>query len=239
VGRRHSGLGDPVATESSDLAQPEPTGDAIPSGERLPIKLYFAYTSPFTYLAMGPAYELENSHRVKLRFIPYGVNIRQVYGGEVDARDERNRRKLRYLYLDARRLAAELGLIIRPPKKIFSARFAFYGGMCAEDQGLFRPYADRVFERFWKRELEVEDPAALAAVLSEIGAGSGKFMSYIANEAVEAKPRLKACFAEAEEDHVFGVPTFVIEKELFWGYDRIDLVKRKLDGLGLRRDAHS
>jgi 2-hydroxychromene-2-carboxylate isomerase len=205
----------------------------------LPIKLYFAYTSPFTYLAMGPAYELENSYQVTLRFIPYGVNIRQVYGGEVEARDERNRRKLRYLYLDARRLAAERGLIIRPPKKIFSARFAFYGGMCTEDQGLFRPYAERVFERFWKRELEVEEPAALAAILSEIGADTGKFMRYIADEAAEAKPRLKACFAEAEEDRVFGVPTFVIENELFWGYDRIDWVKRKLDGLGLRCDANS
>jgi 2-hydroxychromene-2-carboxylate isomerase len=201
----------------------------------LPIKFYFAYTSPFTYLAMGPAYELEQLYRIKLRFIPYGVNIRQVYGGEVEDRDERNRRKLRYLYLDARRLAAERGLIIRPPKKIFSARFAFYGGMCAEDKGLFRPYSDRVFERFWKRELEVEDPTALAAILSEAGADTSQFHRYIADEAAEAKPRLKACFAEAEIDHVFGVPTFVIEHERFWGYDRINWVKRKLDTMGLRR----
>ncbi len=203
----------------------------------LTIKFYFAYTSPFTYLAMGPAYELEESHRVTLRFIPYGVNIRQVYGGEVEVRDERNRRKLRYLYLDARRLAAERGLIIRPPKRIFSARFAFYGGICAEDQGLFRPYAARVFERFWTRELEVEDPVALAAILSEIGADPTQFRRYLADEAEEAKPRLKACFAEAERDQVFGVPTFVIEQERFWGYDRIDWVKRKLDALGLRRPA--
>jgi 2-hydroxychromene-2-carboxylate isomerase len=202
----------------------------------VPVKFYFAYTSPFTYLAMGPAYALENSYRVKLRFIPYGVNIRQVYGGEVEARDERNRRKLHYLYLDARRLAAERSLAILPPKKIFSARFAFYGGMCAEDQGLFRPYADRVFERFWKRELEVEDAAALAKILSEIGADPGKFTSYIADEAAEAKPRLKACFAEAKDDEVFGVPTFVIEGERFWGYDRIDWLQRKLDALGLRCD---
>jgi 2-hydroxychromene-2-carboxylate isomerase len=201
----------------------------------LAIKFYFAYTSPFTYLAMRPAYELQDDYHVKLRFIPFGVNIRQVYGGEVEARDERNRRKLRYLYLDARRLATERGLIIRPPKKIFSARFAFYGGMCADDQGLFRPYSDRVFERFWKRELEVEEPAALAAILSEVGADPRKFLSYIADEGREAKPRLKCCFAEARDDQVFGVPTFVAEGERFWGYDRIEWVKRKLDALGLRR----
>jgi 2-hydroxychromene-2-carboxylate isomerase len=204
------------------------------SGE-LTIKFYFAYTSPFTYLAMGPAHALEQTHRVTLRFIPYGVNIRQVYGGEVEARDERNRRKLRYLYLDARRLAAERGLVIRPPRKIFSARFAFYGGMCAEDQGLFRPYANRVFERFWKRELEVENPDALAAILTEIGANTSKFLRYIADEEQEAKPRLKACFAEAEDDQVFGVPTLVVEQERFWGCDRIDWVTDKLDRMGLRR----
>jgi 2-hydroxychromene-2-carboxylate isomerase len=203
----------------------------------LPIKFYFAYTSPFTYLALGPAYELENNYRVKLRFIPYGVNIRQVYGGEVEARDERNRRKLRYLYLDARRLAAERGLIIRPPKKIFSARLAFYGGMCADDQGLFRPYSNLVFERFWRRELEVESPSAVASILKEIGADTSKFLSYVADEPAEAKPRLKACFAEARDDQVFGVPTFVFERERFWGYDRIDWIRRKLDSLGLQRES--
>jgi 2-hydroxychromene-2-carboxylate isomerase len=203
--------------------------------EDLEIKFYFACTSPFTYLAMEPAYSLERTHRVKLHFVPFGVNIRKVYGGEVEARDERNRRKLRYLYLDARRAAAERNLVIRPPKKIYSARFAFYAGMCAEDQKLFRPYADRVFERFWKRELEVENPDALAAILDGVGADTAQFRGYIANEDLEAKPRLKACFAEADRDQVFGVPTLVVERELFWGYDRMDWVARKLDAMGLRR----
>ena len=107
--------------------------------------------------------------------------------------------------------------------------------MCAEDQGLFRPYADRVFERFWKRDLEVENPDALAGILNEIGADTTQFRGYIANEDLEAKPRLKACFAEADRDQVFGVPTLVVERELFWGYDRIDWVARKLDAMGLRR----
>jgi len=199
----------------------------------LEVKFYFAYTSPFTYLALAPAYELERSYRVKLRFIPYGVNIRGVYGGEVAERDERNRRKLRYLYLDARRMAAEAGLTIYPPRRIYSARRAFYGGMCAEDQGLFRPYAARVFERFWQRELEVESAAALEAILAEIGADPAQFRAYIQDEEAVAKPRLKACFAEAARDQVFGVPTFVVDGERFWGCDRFEWIKRKLDDLGL------
>jgi 2-hydroxychromene-2-carboxylate isomerase len=198
------------------------------------LKFYFAYTSPFTYLAYEPARALERSHRVRVRFIPHGVNIRRVYGDTAE-RTRRDQLKVRYLYLDARRFAAERGLTILPPKKIYSARFAFYGGMVAEDQGLFHPYSERVFERFWKRALEVEDPAALAAILREAGADPEPFERYVGNEELEAKPRLKACFAEADRDHVFGVPTFVIDGELFWGYDRMEWLVRKLDAMGLRR----
>lgn len=198
------------------------------------LKFYFAYTSPFSYLAYAPARALEHSHRVRLRFIAHGVNIRRVYGDTAD-RARRDQLKVSYLYLDARRFAAARGLTIMPPKKIYSARFAFYGGMCAEDQGRFHPYAERVFERFWKRELEVEDPVALAGILREAGADPAPFEGYLADEAAVAKPRLKACFAEADRDHIFGVPTFVIDGELFWGYDRIDWLIRKLDALGLRR----
>lgn len=198
------------------------------------IKFYFAYTSPFTYLALEPAYALEQSHNVRVRFIPYGVNIRKVYG-DVPTRTNRDQIKVRYLYLDVRRMAKERGVTIYPPKRIYSARIAFYGGMRAEDDGLFRPYADRVFERFWKHELDVEDPAALSAILREIGADSAEFERYLADEEAEAKPRLRACYAEALADKVFGVPTFVIDRELFWGYDRMDWIVRKLDGMGLRR----
>jgi 2-hydroxychromene-2-carboxylate isomerase len=198
------------------------------------IKFYFAYTSPFTYLAKDSAYALEHSHNVRLRFIPYGVDIRGVYG-DVPTRPERNRRKLRYLYHDARRMARERGMVIYPPKKIFSARRAFYGGFCAEDQSLFLPYSDRVYNRFWKAELDVEDPDALAAILTEVGADTAVFHRWIEDEESEAKPRLKRCFAEAAEDHVFGVPSFVVDGELFWGYDRITWLIRKLDAMGLRR----
>jgi 2-hydroxychromene-2-carboxylate isomerase len=200
----------------------------------LEIKFYFAYTSPFTYLALEPAYALEQSHNVHIRFIPYGVNIRKVYG-DVPTRSNRDQIKVRYLYLDVRRIAKERNLVIYPPKRIYSARIAFYGGMCAEDDGLFRPYADRVFKRFWRRELDVEDPAALSAILREIGANGAKFDRYIADEGAEAKPRLRACYTEALTDKVFGVPTFFIQGELFWGYDRMDWVVRKLDAMGLRR----
>jgi 2-hydroxychromene-2-carboxylate isomerase len=196
----------------------------------LDIKLYFAYTSPYTYLAMQPAYDLERTHRVRVRFIPYGINIRKVYGPLDNA--EADRRKVRYLYVDARRIAKERGLTIYPPKKIYSARLAFYGGLYADRHGEFRPYSDRVFERFWKHELNVEDRNAIAGLISEVGLDAGDFLSY---GDTSARADLDACFAEADRDQVFGVPTFVVDNEPFWGEDRIEWVIKKLDTKGLRR----
>src|SRR5579862_1818372 len=68
--------------------------DGSMNGDLHEIKLYFAYTSPYSYLAMQPAYGLEESHRVRVRFIPHGLNIRKVYG-PLD-REDADRRKVRY-----------------------------------------------------------------------------------------------------------------------------------------------
>ena len=198
--------------------------------DNLEIKFYFAYTSPFSYLAWAPAHDLERTHRVKIRYLPYGVNIRKTYGNLDNP--EADRRKVRYLYLDARRIAKERGLTIFPPKKIFSCRLAFYGGLFAEKHGQLIPYSDRIFERFWRQELEVEKSDAIEAVVSEVGLDAAEFRRYLTTD---ARADLDRCFVEAEGDHVFGVPTFVVDGEPFWGEDRIDWVIKKLDALGLRR----
>jgi 2-hydroxychromene-2-carboxylate isomerase len=139
---------------------------------------------------------------------------------------------VRYLYIDARRIAKERGLVIYPPKKIFSARLAFYGGLYAAKNHQFRPYSDRVFDRFWKQELDVESRDAISAIAAEVGLDATDFLRYADTD---ARSDLDACFAEADSDKVFGVPTFIVDGEPFWGEDRVDWVIRKLDAMGLRR----
>src|SRR5215472_2883475 len=110
------------------------------------IKFYYDYKSPFTYLAFSPALELEVTHNVRLRFIPFEVDIRSVYGGDLEQRHERDWFKVRYLYADARRFANDRGLIIRGPRKIFDSHLAHMSGVYADRHGLFRQYSQQVFE---------------------------------------------------------------------------------------------
>ncbi len=198
------------------------------------VNLYYDYKSPFTYLALEPALALERSHRVRLRFIPYAVDLRASYGGETTQRSERDWFKVRYLYADARRFANERGIVIRGPKKLFDSRLALIGGLYAEKHGRFREYSLRVFERFFKRELDIEDANALGAVMTGVGLDADDFHRYAAGE---GPAELAASQEQAESEGVFGVPTLIVAGEPFWGNDRIDWIVKKLDAMDLRRIA--
>jgi 2-hydroxychromene-2-carboxylate isomerase len=181
---------------------------------------------------MAPAYALMESHRVRLNYIPRELNVRGAYGGNLDQRSERDWRKVRYLYLDARRYANARGIIIRGPQKIFDSKLALMSGLWADKHGMFRPYSDRVFERFFKRELNIEDGDALATVMKEVGLDADGFKHY----ALHDGPRdLENAFATGDRDGVFGVPTFIVDGEPFWGNDRVEWIVKKLDAMGLKR----
>jgi 2-hydroxychromene-2-carboxylate isomerase len=87
---------------------------------------------------------------------------------------------------------------------------------------VFRGYHDLVFDRFWKRELDIEDAAVLLAVLAEAGADTGGLPDFLAEEG----PReLDAIHQAAHEAGVFGVPSFVIDGELFWGREHLPAIR--------------
>ncbi len=197
----------------------------------LTIKFYYDFKSPFTYLAFDPTLELERLYRIRLRFIPHVFDF-TAYGGTLAARDERSWRKVRYLYADARRFANERGLVLRGPQRLFDSRLALMSGLFADHKGRFRDYARRVWELFFKRELDIEKFDELARLLGAHGMDPEEFRKF---SETDGPVELKAALDEGERDGIFGVPTIIIEGEMFWGNDRVDWAAKRLDAMGLRR----
>jgi len=188
------------------------------------VVLWSDYVSPYAFVARTWAYDLEKDYEVRLTWRPYTLDIPS-YLGSVAGRNAHQWRRVRYSYMDARRFANKQGLTLRGPEKIYYDRPAQAGMLYAQRHGVFRAYNDRVFERFWRRELDPEDAQAVEATLIEAGAPKG-FVAFLAGEGGAEHDRLRA---EAEASGVFGVPTFVFEGELFWGGDRIGLLRERLD----------
>lgn len=180
--------------------------------------------SPFAYLVMDDLEALEQRYNVQFRWIHYTLHIPEFLGA-VETRSENEWRKVKYAYMDARRLANRKGLTVLGPQKIFDSRPAGIGLTYAEGQGLLHQYARRTFERFFHRDLELGDPEAVKGVLAEVGADTAGFDAWYAGEGAERHERERAL---AIEMGVFGVPTFAIDGELFWGGDRLWMVEEKL-----------
>ncbi|MFI5002089.1 MAG: DsbA family protein [Reyranellales bacterium] len=202
------------------------------------VTLYTDYKSPYAYLAKDPGYALESIPGVRLDILPYVLNIPDFLGSaKLDAagnvieeqRSAHQWRRVKYSYMDCRRQAWKRGLTIRGTVKIWDTVLGAAGLLWAKRQGdgIMRGYHDRVFERFWKRELDIEDIAAVTAVLAEAGADTAGFASYAAAEGPAEVARIRI---EAEAAGVFGTPTFVIDGELFWGSEHLPDIREMLRG---------
>jgi 2-hydroxychromene-2-carboxylate isomerase len=200
------------------------------------VTLYTDYKSPYAYLAKGPAYALEQLPGVRLDVLPYVLNIPDFLGSaRLDAegnvveehRTAHQWRRVKYSYMDCRRQARKRGLTIRGTVKIWDTVLGACGLLWAKRQGdaVFRGYHDRVFERFWKRELDIEDIAVVSAVLAEAGAATAGFAAYAAEEGPTEIGRIRR---EAEAGGVFGTPTFVVDGELFWGSEHLSDIREML-----------
>ena len=193
--------------------------------ETLEVKMYSDYKSPFAYLAFDPAFALPERYRVHVRWIPFQLRIK----GQ-GSRSIYSEYKVAYSYLDARRWAQPRGLLIRGPLKVYDTTPALIGGLFAEKHGRLLDYSRQVYERFFRRDLEVDQPEAIAAVLASLGLSADEYREYLTGEGVRAYERAQE---EASADHVFGVPLFIFEREPFWGYDRLPLLEQRLAEAGL------
>ena len=189
------------------------------------VRVYTDYKSPYAYVANRALFELERTYDIELEWLPYTLRIAE-YLGSVEDRSPHDWRKVRYAYKDARRFANEQGLILKGPRRIYDGTLASAGMLFAQREGFFRAYHDAVFERFWSHQLDIDVLKEMTALIGALGGDAAAFEAYAVGP---ARGEVAAITAEAESLGVFGVPSMLLDGELFWGGDRIDVLARRLN----------
>ncbi|EJK99992.1 2-hydroxychromene-2-carboxylate isomerase [Pseudomonas chlororaphis] len=99
-------------------------------------------------------------------------------------------------------------------------------GMQLRHPQRFVAFIDCLFRALWVEKRNLNDPATVAAVLSEGGFDPQEVLALTNDE--EVKNALKDKTEQALQRGVFGAPSMFVDNQLFFGQDRLDFVLEAL-----------
>ena len=208
------------------------------------LAVYIDLKSPYAYLAIDPTRAMARSVGAAVDWRPFTLDIPSYLGsarldekGAVAA-SERTPQQwsgVRYAYRDARRYASLTGKIVRGTVKIWDSSLAGISMLFAKRHGRLDAFLDEVYPRFWRRELDIEDASVLEGVLRDAGVPSDGFGAFSARAeddrtAGAGRAEHDALNAEAFAAGVFGVPTYLVGDEMWFGREHLPRVAWLLSG---------
>jgi 2-hydroxychromene-2-carboxylate isomerase len=146
-----------------------------------------------------------------------------------DSRGKPNPLKASYMLKDLADWARLYGLRIVFPPTVFPVNSvkAMRGAFVALDDGKLVPYATAAFEAYWSDDRDISKEDALADIAAKAGLERQRFFASI--ESDTCKSRLRTNTDELIARGGFGSPTMFVGASMFFGNDRLPLVRAALE----------
>lgn len=190
------------------------------------LRFCFDYISPYAYLASTQLRALAARHDVEVELVPVLFAAMLASTGsrgpaEIPARQA-------YLVHDITRLARALRVPLAPPATHpFNPLAALRLTQAADGDDRWR-LVDALFQAAWVEARRVDDPQVVAAVATEQGLDGEALLARAASDPVKAA--LRAATDAVIQQGGFGVPTMIVDDQLYWGVDSLPLLERYLAG---------
>jgi len=173
----------------------------------------FDVISPFAYLAFKQFPRLPAT--VEVEFVPVLFAGLLDHHGQIGNAEIPPKRRFTYRFALWR--ARQLGVQMRPPPNHpFNPLMALRLIIAA---GCTRQAIETTFDAVWLHGRDVADPKVIADLAAQLGVSD--VQSAISQPSVKQKLRENTEWAISR--NVFGVPTFVIGDEIFWGQDGLEM----------------
>ncbi|MFT5572814.1 MAG: 2-hydroxychromene-2-carboxylate isomerase [Cryomorphaceae bacterium] len=194
-----------------------------------PVIVYLDFKSPYAYLAVEPTRRLERELGLRFDWRPFVLDIPSYLGsasldksGEVAMQDRTAEQwgAIKYAYYDCRRYASISNLTIRGTTKIWNTNLAATAMLWVREHAIDQLplFIDLVYGPFWKRELDIENERVITAILKKCGLDGKGFEQWAAAQGNDLNSQLQN---KAFKAGVYGVPTYVVNGELFFGREHL------------------
>jgi 2-hydroxychromene-2-carboxylate isomerase len=192
------------------------------------IEFWFDYHSPWCYFASHRVSDIAREFNAELIWKP--VHLANL-NAAVDGRRplEANANFLAWYYQDMLDTAAMQGLPFekhhaypcRPSR-------ALRASICAAEQGLAAGFVTTVMRGYWSGQRDISDADWLCRVATDAGIDADRLRD--AMTSLEYKEKLQKNLEEAMAARLFGLPVARVDGKIFWGNDRLDLLRHYLSG---------
>jgi 2-hydroxychromene-2-carboxylate isomerase len=200
------------------------------------IDYYFSMVSPWAFIGHALFLDLGKRHGLSVNYKPMALgNVFSQTGGL--PLNQRHPARQRYRLLELQRWREKRGLSfnIHPKHWPFDAkladRFVIAAAAAGRDPD---PFMRRAFKGIWEEERNLADPVVIAELAESVRLDSTSLLEAAQGDMTEAVYALN--LENAVAANVFGSPAYVLDGEVFWGQDRLELLD---DALRSGRRAYS
>ena len=202
-----------------------------------PAIVYTDIKSPYAFVALKPIFALERELGVQFDWRPLTLDIPSYLGSAKKKAGkvvESNRSAsqwsgVKYAYRDARRYIERQGYILKGTEKIWDSSIANIGILWVIEHARdkLEAYLEAVYPLFWRRELDIEDVAVVAACITTAGVCADGFEAFQAGIGKEVHDQLQG---QLHHNNIYGVPTYVVDGQILFGREHLPLVRWHLTG---------
>ena len=189
------------------------------------LDIYYSFSSPFAYLAQTQIPALVERTKCKLNY--HLIDLKKLWQLTGNQGPGTIPSKLKYLIKDIENWQKYYNVTLNMPSRFpMDNRPATAAGIVAQKEGKLIDFIDAVMEAYYINDLDIADAEVLGKIAQEIGLSGENIIAAINDPIV-----LKEVDTEAEaaaKRGVFGVPTFFVGDNMYWGNDRLMFVEAAL-----------
>ena len=128
--------------------------------------------------------------------------------------------KAKFMVRDCKMVAKKFDIKFKFNSKFPINSLNLLRGLLSINYDKKKTYINNFFDAYWQDGLNLNEEKIIITILRKCKIKQADFRKEINNQKI--KNKLKKLTQDAFKKDIFGAPTFVVNKKIFWGQDRLD-----------------